>query len=134
MSKLRIGEVAHILGVSVDTVRRYIDAGELRCTRSAGQQRLIEGEELARFLERASEEGGPSAVSSARNHLFGIVTKVVKDKVSAQVEMRCGPYRVVSLLTRESVESLGLKRGVLVNAVIKATNVVVERAGEGAGR
>lgn len=133
MAKIRIGDAARLLGVSVDTVRRHVDSGQLRCSRSAGQQRLIDGADLARFLETADEASSHLKTSSARNHLFGIVTRVVTDKVSAQVEVRCGPYRVVSLLTRESVDSLGLAPGVLVNAVIKATNVVVELAGDANG-
>lgn len=128
-----MGDAARLLGVSVDTLRRFVDSGRLSASRSAGQQRLIDGAELARFLENQEAAGERFATSSARNHLFGIVTRVVTDKVSAQVELRCGPYRVVSLLTRESVDALGLAPGVLVNAVIKATNVVVELAGDGAG-
>lgn len=132
MVSYRLGQAARLLGVSVDTVRRHADSGRLGSTRTAGQQRLVDGADLARLadtLDRAAElEGG----SSARNHLLGIVTKIVSDKVAAQVEMRCGPFRVVSLLTREAVDSLGLAPGVMVHAVVKATNVVVELAAEGA--
>jgi len=127
MPRYRLGQAARILGVSVDTVRRYADAGRLTTVRTAGNQRLIEGSTLARFADSLEAEQARESESSARNHLLGIVTHVVADKVAAQVEMRCGPFRIVSLLTRESVDSLGLAPGVLVNAVVKATNVVVER-------
>jgi molybdopterin-binding protein len=83
---------------------------------------------LARFAESLDVERESNGESSARNHFLGIVTEVVTDKVAAHVEMRCGPFRVVSLLTRESVVALNLKPGVMVHAVIKATNVVVELA------
>ena len=130
MAFYRLGRAARVLGVSVDTVRRHADAGRLKTTRTAGQQRLVDGADLARLAEELEPEGGSEGESSARNHLLGIVTRVVADKVAAQVEMRCGPFRVVSLLTRESVDDLGLEPGVIVRAVIKATNVVVERATE----
>lgn len=129
MVSYRLGQAARVLGVSVDTIRRYADRGELKSTRTPGQQRLIDGARLAKLaatIEPELGEGGQ--VSSARNHMLGIVTRVVKDKVAAQVELRCGPFRVVSLLTRESVDSLELAPGVLAYAVVKATNVVVELA------
>ncbi|MBL8749099.1 MAG: TOBE domain-containing protein [Planctomycetes bacterium] len=128
MASYRLGQAARVLGVSVDTIRRYADRGELKSTRTAGQQRLIDGVRLAKLAEKVEPEGFGEQVSSARNHMLGIVTRVVKDKVAAQVELRCGPYRVVSLLTRESVDALGLAPGVMAYAVVKATNVVVELA------
>ncbi len=128
MASYRLGQAARVLGVSVDTIRRYADRGELKSTRTAGQQRLIDGVRLAKLAEKVEPEGYGEQVSSARNHMLGIVTRVVKDKVAAQVELRCGPYRVVSLLTRESVDALGLAPGVMAYAVVKATNVVVELA------
>lgn len=127
MPSYRLGEAARILGVSVDTVRRYADAGRLETSRTTGKHRLVDGADLARFACELAEDEATEGVSSARNHLPGIVTRVVTDRVAAQVEMRCGPFRVVSMLTRESVEDLGLEPGVMVEAVIKATNVVVER-------
>jgi len=130
MVTYRLGQAARVLGVSVDTVRRHADAGRLKTTRTSGQHRLVDGADLARFAESLDMEEEAEGVSSARNHLLGIVTRVVSDKVAAHVEMRCGPFRVVSLLTRESVEDLGLEPGVMVHAVIKATNVVVELAHE----
>lgn len=128
MPRYRLGQAARILGISVDTVRRHADAGRLATVRTPGQQRLVDGRALARFAESADAEQARESESSARNHMLGIVTHVVRDKVAAQVEMRCGPFRIVSLLTRESVDSLGLAPGVMVNAVVKATNVVVELA------
>lgn len=134
MVTYRLGQAARILGVSVDTVRRLADSGKLPTTRSRGQQRLVEGTQLARLavtLDPGEESGEAATVSSARNHMLGIVTRVVRDKVAAQVELRCGPFRMVSLVTRESVDALGLKPGVMAYAVVKATNVVVELAVEG---
>jgi molybdopterin-binding protein len=131
MVTYRLGQAARILGVSVDTVRRYADAGRLKSSRTRGQQRLIDGATLARLADSLDAEDAGGAASSARNHLLGIVTRVVKDKVAAQVELRCGPFRIVSLLTREAADSLGLAPGVMACAVVKATNVVVELAGEG---
>lgn len=130
MPAYRLGEAARVLGVSVDTVRRWADSGRLPTTRTAGQHRLVDGRDLARLAEESAVGQGGDDGSSARNHLLGIVTRVVADKVAAQVELRCGPFRIVSLLTREAVDSLGLAPGVLACAVVKATNVVVELAGE----
>lgn len=130
MPTYRLGDAARVLGVSVDTVRRWADSGRLPTARSAGQHRLVDGKDLARLAEELAAGAGAEDASSARNHLLGIVTRVVADKVAAQVELRCGPFRIVSLLTRESVDALGLAPGVLANAVVKATNVVVELAGE----
>ncbi len=128
MVMYRLGQAARVLGVSVDTIRRYADRGELKSVRTEGQQRVIDGARLAKLAATLEPEVEGESVSSARNHLLGIVTRVTKDKVAAQVELRCGPFRVVSLLTRESVDELGLAPGVLAYAVVKATNVVVELA------
>jgi len=130
MVEYRLGQAARVLGVSVDTVRRHADSERLASTRTAGGQRLIDGASLAKLAASLEVDDDGEQVSSARNHMLGIVTRVVRDKVAAQVEMRCGPFRMVSLLTREAVDSLELEPGVLVNAVVKATNVVVERSGE----
>jgi molybdopterin-binding protein len=128
MQEFRIGEAAALLGVSPDTVRRMADAGKLRTRRTAGGQRLVDGRRLARFLSTRGPSGLPEALSSqsARNRLPGIVTRVVRDRVAAQVEIQAGPHRIVSLLTREAVDALGLRPGMLAVACIKATNVVVE--------
>lgn len=130
MVAYRLGHAARILGVSVDTVRRLADSGKLRTTRTQGGQRLVDGARLAQLAERIDDDPEFGAVSSARNHLLGIVTRVVRDKVAAQVELRCGPFRLVALVTRESVDNLRLQPGVMAYAVVKATNVVVELATE----
>ncbi len=116
-----------MLGVSVDTVRRMVDDGRLVAVRSAGGQRVIEGESLAR-LAKPRQRAAPEVFTkqSARNRFPGIVTRVIKDRVAAQVEIQAGPYRLVSLLTREAVDELDLKPGMPAVAVVKATNVGVE--------
>lgn len=129
MNELRMGQAAELLGVSVDTVRRWTDEGRLRTTRTSGGQRRIAGAELARFAvelaERPRREDG--GLVSARNRLPGLVTRVVSDKVMAQVEIQAGRYRLVSLISAEAVADLGLEPGVMAVASIKATNVVIER-------
>ncbi|MCY4632345.1 MAG: helix-turn-helix transcriptional regulator [bacterium] len=124
----RIGHAAELLGVSVDTVRRWADEGHLAVTRTAGGQRLVNGEDLARLAtERADNPGEGRSRVSARNRFAGLVTRVRADELMAQVEIQAGPYRVVSLMTREAAEDLGLAAGVEAVAVVKATTVVVER-------
>jgi molybdopterin-binding protein len=126
---LRLGEAAKLLGVSPDTVRRWVDAGRLRATRTAGGQRAVDGAELARFAADNAKAGGRMrSTHSARNRFSGIVTRIVRDKVAAQVEIQAGPHRLVSLLTREAVDELGLAPGVRAVALVKATHVTVERA------
>lgn len=115
-----------MLGVSPDTVRRMVDDGRLIAVRSSGGQRLINGASLAR-LAKPKRPPKPAAVAqSARNRFPGIVTRVIKDRVAAQVEIQAGPHRLVSLLTREAVDELDLKPGMRAVAVVKATNVGVE--------
>ncbi|HMF83253.1 MAG TPA: helix-turn-helix transcriptional regulator [Acidimicrobiia bacterium] len=128
MSELRIGQAADLLGVSTDTVRRWADEGRLATTRTGGGQRLVDGAALAAFAaeQEAAPEPGAIVSESARNRFTGIVTRVVKDKVAAQVEMRAGPHRMVSLMTREAADELGLAPGALAVASVKATNVVIE--------
>ena len=131
MHHFRMGEAAKLLGVSPDTVRRWADAGRLATSRTTGGHRTINGPDLALLsqelaAEAATEEAGGS-VLSARNRFTGLVTRVVRDGVMAQVEIQAGPHRVVSLLSAEAVDDLGLEPGVLAVAVVKATNVVVER-------
>ena len=124
---LRIGQAAELLRVSPDTVRRLVDSGHIKTGRSAGGQRQIDGAALARYMADLPRLDPPAAVSeSARNRFVGIITRVIKDGVAAQVEMQAGPYRIVSLITRESVDELGLKAGVVAVASVKATNVVIE--------
>jgi len=133
MVSYRISDAADVLGVSDDTVRRWVDAGRLPAA-SGGDGRLrIDGGELASFAQGLAE-GGPdgltdrarAAAVSARNRMRGIVTRVVKDTVMAQVELVCGPYRVVSLMSAEAADELGLEPGVIAIASVKSTNVVVE--------
>jgi molybdopterin-binding protein len=128
MVEYRIGQAADLLGVSPDTVRRWADSGRLRASVGPGGRRLFDGVELANFaLELAGEQRTEQPrAQSARNRFVGIVTKVVKDKVAAQVEIQAGPHRFVSLITREAVDDLGLVPGMVVDAVVKATNVGVE--------
>ena len=128
----RIGRAAELLGVSVGTVRRLADTGRLRTLRSSGGQRVIDGSELARYVAGLPESQRAEVFvgQSARNRFPGIVTRVIKDRVAAQVEIQAGPHRVVSLMTREAVDELGLAPGVRAVAAIKATNVVVELPGK----
>jgi molybdopterin-binding protein len=128
MSSYKIGEVAELLGVSVDSVRRLADSGRLTTARTSGGQRVVDGRQLARFMAGRPSEAKPETTvgRSARNHLAGIVTRVIKDRVMAQVEMQAGPYRLVSLISREAADELGLAPGVRAVAVVKATNVIVE--------
>lgn len=129
MSEFRIGEAAELLGVSGDTVRRWIDAGRLRARRDEHGHRAIAGVDLADFARTMGGEADDRAdQSSARNRLRGIVTSIVKDTVMAQVDIQAGPYRVVSLMSREAVEQLDLEVGSVAVAVIKSTTVVVERS------
>lgn len=128
MPSYRIGQAAELLGVSVDTVRRWVDTGRLGASRTEGGRRLIDGAALASFAVEVTRERETDVVvgRSARNRFAGIVTRVVKDKVSAQVEIQAGPFRVVSLMTREAADELNLAPGVLAVAVVKSTNVGIE--------
>jgi molybdopterin-binding protein len=123
----RIAEAAELLGVSDDTVRRWVDAGRLPSAQESGRT-VVPGADLADLaVELASTpDPGRSASVSARNRLVGIVTRVVADTVMAQVDMVCGPYRLVSLMSAEAAEELGLEPGSRVVASVKSTNVVVE--------
>jgi molybdopterin-binding protein len=128
----RIGEAAELLGVSPDTVRRRVDAGRLAAVRDEHGHRSIPGADLADFARSLAEEptspgGPPGGRSSARNRLRGIVTAVTRDAVMAQVDIQAGPFRIVSLMSREAVDDLGLEVGSTATAVIKSTTVVVER-------
>ena len=132
MPEFRMGQAAELLGVSVDTVRRWAEDGRLSTTRTGGGQRLVDGAALARLAHELAETSDPGAIvgQSARNRFTGIVTRVVKDKVTAQVEIQAGPHRVVSLMTREAADELALAPGVLAVGAVKATNVVVELPAE----
>ncbi|KQP66462.1 MerR family transcriptional regulator [Nocardioides sp. Leaf285] len=126
----RIADAAELLGVSDDTLRRWVDSGRVAATRPDGPA-VIAGADLAGLAETLVDEPDrertrASAVS-ARNRLVGIVTRVRKDTVMAQVDLVCGPYRLVSLMSAEAADELGLERGVRAIASVKSTNVVVER-------
>lgn len=131
MPQFRFSEAAGLLGVSDDTVRRWVRAGQLAAGVDAAGRKVIDGAELAAFArEQATRPDDPSPVGrSARNRFVGLVTEVTVDKVMAQVELQCGPQRVVSLMSAEAVRELGLRPGVLAVAVVKATTVVVETPG-----
>jgi molybdopterin-binding protein len=124
----RISEVADLMGVSTDTVRRWTDSGRLPATREANGHRSVDGAALAEFARTLAENPDPGRTvsTSARNSMRGIVTHVVRDTVMAQVEMQCGPYRIVSLMSREAADDLALEPGVLAIAMVKSTNVIVE--------
>ncbi len=126
----RIRQAAELLGVSDDTVRRWADTGRLETTVDESNRQVVDGAVLARFAEQlaaaARTEPRPAVAQSARNHFRGLVTRVVKDTVMAQVELQAGPYRVVSLMSREAADDLGLEPGVLAVASVKSTNVTVE--------
>jgi molybdopterin-binding protein len=129
VTAFRIGEAADLLAVSPDTVRRWVDSGRLHAVRDEHGHRVVEGRELAGFMRSlGSDSDSGSDVCSARNRLRGIVTAVVKDAVMAQVDIQAGPFRVVSLMSREAVDDLDLEVGSVAVAVIKSTTVVVERS------
>lgn len=132
MPQIRIADAARLLGVSDDTVRRWVSTSALRSTADASGRMAIDGRDLARFSRdlvarnqaKAMPDSGAS--TSARNRLIGLVTAVKTDTVMAQVEMQCGPFRVVSLMSSEAVEELGLEPGSVAVAIVKSTNVIVE--------
>ncbi|ETK30547.1 TOBE domain-containing protein [Microbispora sp. ATCC PTA-5024] len=126
MTTFRISEAAALLGVSADTVRRWVDGGRLAAERDRHGHRVVAGTDLAAFARAQIEVEGGTGHSSARNRFRGIVTEVVRDAVMAQVEIAAGPFRVVSLMSRQAADELGLEPGVVAVAVIKSTNVVVE--------
>jgi len=125
----RIRDAAELLGVSDDTLRRWVEAGRLHARLDDGRQ-VIDGAELAAFARERADEPDPNAgrltPTSARNRFTGLVTHVTKDTVMAQVEIQAGPHRIVSLISREAADELGLEPGVLAIAAVKSTNVVVE--------
>ncbi|WP_182377598.1 TOBE domain-containing protein [Nocardioides sp. WS12] len=130
MTDYRVAEAAELLGVSTDTVRRWIDAGRVPSSTVEGRT-VIVGADLAvlatSLVDEAEHDRTRAGAVSARNRMTGIVTRVVTDTVMAQVEMVCGPYRVVSLMSTEAAVELGLEPGVRAIASVKSTNVVVER-------
>jgi len=129
MPSYRVKEAADLLGVSDDSLRRWADSGRVATTVDATGRRVIDGAELARFAEQNAApvpEARSIVRESARNRFVGLVTKVVRDTVMAQVEMQCGPFRIVSLMSSEAVDDLGLEPGAVAVAVIKSTNVIIE--------
>jgi len=122
LPNMSIGEAAQALGVSIDTLRRWEKAERVSFARDPRGRRTITAAEVARLLR----ERRPATISSARNRLSGIVLSVKRDTVMAQVELACGPFRVVSLMSREAADELGLQPGIRADAVVKATTVVVE--------
>lgn len=128
MPTYRVREAAALLGVSDDTVRRWAESGRFETTTEGGRL-SIDGATLAEFARSSAPERpsiGPIGSASARNQLTGLVTRVVRDTVMAQVELQAGPFRIVSLMSREAADELGLQPGSLVVASVKATNVVIE--------
>jgi len=125
---LRAGEAAEMLGVTVETLRRWEVEGRLEVVRSGGRQRLVPIAEVVRLLtERRRAKPDPRATTqSARNHFAGVVTRIEADRVAAVVEVLAGPHRIVSLMTAEAVAEMGLKVGDPAVCVVKATNVIVE--------
>lgn len=131
MAMFRMRQAAQLLGLSEDTLRRWADAGKVATVRDTGGRQAVEGSELARLAQdlaaaTPTTSARPVNRASARNRLTGLVTKVVKDTVMAQVEIQAGPFRIVSLMSREAADDLGLAPGVLAVASVKSTNVVVE--------
>ncbi|PPF79882.1 MerR family transcriptional regulator [Subtercola sp. Z020] len=128
MPHIRIRDAALYLGVSDDTVRRWIENGALTSSRDESGRSVVDGFELAQLAQRnAILPDDPSDVGrSARNRFVGLVTNIVMDTVMAQVELQCGPQRVVSLMSSEAVRELGLELGSVAVAVVKATTVIVE--------
>jgi len=122
-----VAEAARLLDVSDDTVRRWIDAGKITAGVDGSGRRAVDGAELAKLAEDlAGTDVLGNRTASARNRFVGIVTDVRRDTVMAQVQLQCGPHRLVSLMSRDAADELGLEPGVLASAVVKATHVIVE--------
>lgn len=129
--RFRVSEAAALLGVSDDTIRRWADSGRFAVSRAPGGRLVIDGADLAPFAQEIAEESRlgeafPLPRSSTRNRFTGIVTGVVRDTVMAQVEVQAGRYRIVSLMSREAADELGLEIGSVVVAGVKATNVTID--------
>jgi molybdopterin-binding protein len=121
----RIGEAAEMLGVRVETLRRWERDGKLTTTRTGGRQRLVPAAEVARLLTERRERPRVTA-GSVRNRFPGVVTEIKRDKLAATVEILAGPHRILAFITREAVDEMGLKPGIHAVATVKATNVMVE--------
>jgi Molybdopterin-binding protein len=129
VTQYRITHAAELLGVSSDTLRRWIQSGKVPASIDDNGRQSIEGADLAHLAQDMAPKIGEDAAStsSARNRATGLVTSIIKDKVMAQVNLQCGPFRFVSLMSREAVEELGLQVGDTATAVVKATNVIVDK-------
>ncbi|MFC9467553.1 TOBE domain-containing protein [Streptomyces coelicoflavus] len=130
MQSYTIGRAARLLGVSPDTARRWADAGRIATRRDEAGRRVVDGRDLAAFSVELARSGGAdeeTPYTSVRNSFPGIVTAIKLGDVAAQVEIQAGPHRLVSLLTREAVEELGLEVGVEATARVKSTNVHIDR-------
>ncbi len=129
-TQLRITDAAALIGVSDDTLRRWVDAGRIPAQRDAAGRKVVAGADLAALAQELAagraETDQRAGSRSARNHFTGLVTRVLSDPVMSQVELQCGPFKVVSLISTEAVNELGLEPGSVATAVIKATNVTVE--------
>jgi molybdopterin-binding protein len=130
MPQLRIKDASSFLGVSDDTVRRWVDSGALEAHTDEAGRKVIDGYQVALLArDQAHTVADPSGVGrSARNRFVGLVTDIKRDTVMAQVEMQCGPFRVVSLMSSEAVDDLRLELGSVAIAVVKSTTVIVETA------
>ncbi|OLT15604.1 MerR family transcriptional regulator [Serinicoccus sp. CUA-874] len=127
MTQMRVSEAAELLGVSPDTVRRAIEAGRLPSVKDAGGRAVVEGADVAALAQQQAHpaEVGAVGLSSPRNQLRGVVTRIVSDPVMSQVDIQAGPFRLVSLLSTEAVREMGLEVGSVAIASVKATNVSV---------
>jgi molybdopterin-binding protein len=139
VATFRIREASSLLGVSTDTLRRWADDGRIDTITDSSGRLAVDGVALAKLAQELAEPPGPAAdqgvvAQSARNRFRGLITRVVRDTVMAQVEIQAGPYRFVSLLSREAADELGLEPGMLAVAAVKATNVSVEIPGTGPTR
>ncbi len=128
MPQMRIRDAAHYLGVSDDTVRRWIDNGVLAAGTDESGRKVVDGYEVAQVARSHAAHPQPpgGVITSARNRFAGLVTDIKVDSVMAQVELQCGPFRVISLMSRDAVDELGLELGSAAVAVVKSTTVIVE--------
>lgn len=131
MATYRVRQISDLLGVSDDTVRRWAESGRLAASRDGAGRVTVEGRDLAQFAEQLATQTSPSvprriARESSHNRLTGLVTRVQRDGLMAQVEMRCGPFRMVSVMTAEAADELELEPGVLAVASVTSSSVVVE--------
>lgn len=135
MTQMRISQAARLMGVSDDTLRRRVETGRLPATTDDAGRKVIDGRDLALFAEEmygeppAAPGESRTPYRSARNHLTGLVTRVTSDTVMSQVELHCGPFRIVSLISTEAVRDLGLQPGSVATAVVKATSVSIDTSG-----